>query len=1016
METALILYTQADNTPYLVDLYENENISLNYSFNDIKDLKPRGNFSRTFRIPFTETNAKIFGFVQENTFQFSGFNPKRKINASITVDTIPIIDGYVQFKAAYTSNGEVSDLEIVFFGNVVDFFKTIGDADFKNYIAGELTTDYPLEVTYSTFDTFDSNIHFGLTDRGNKWVGNSLSDGRSIYYDPNLSFDTILQEIAKPYDITPFVSARYIFDKIFSLSGFQFNEDDSTTLAEQLDKMWIPWTSEGNSMVMIGGNGDQAVFNVNSGVQDVEFDSSDFTLITLSDGSTIYSYPIPALNVLSDPGNNISGDNIYTVPFSGLYTMSAMVHVRNFGGGAVSPFVFALNLAFLVTTPSGDKFISANNLSNAVVPLQGTPLGYVEFGLNGAYATLGETVDTEYFLEFGSTVELILWYDDTMNFAPIPANYMKLLDNRPTPWGNEPFSQNTNMQCISAQKGYGNLIDWAVNAPVMKCSEFMSSLFKMFNLAVIPDDVNQRLLTLKPIQEYLGEGSTKDWSNKLDISKDITLMSTADFQSQKNLWTYKQSNDYLNNIYNSQGDRVYGRLELVDPENDFATSDYKVESLFFPSPCALISNTDFAIPKYINDSGTYVAPGARILYKTNDQMKVDIYDNETNTFGAKFFYLFNHYTSNIPTLADEDLNFGQEISLQRIESQPWKTLYARYWNDYIADIYAPDARILEGFFALEFADIYQFKYNDQIFIKDAYWRILEISDYVVGMQDSVKVKLIKIVSATPDCLLVPDNVMNSNGTVPFLDSNGDPAEATESCCKLYGYLWVNDNCFAKVPDGKERTLQAGNDPKLTTRTPIKVNNNSTLISTPNNVINKSVIDTIVYGTRNVVERQVSNSLVGGTDAKAINRGITIGSGGDYAGEYQSGIIQLTGRGDFTNDTTPITITNTGIYITMPDDCVWYAKLMLTVGQINLGIDGNGVVEFNLHLATSAGVLSIKDAIIVSENLETFSGRFEFDIDISGLTFAPRLLLKNDTYPQDNIFVAGQLIYNQFHYE
>jgi hypothetical protein len=128
------------------------------------------------------------------------------------------------------------------------------------------------------------------------------------------------------------------------------------------------------------------------------------------------------------------------------------------------------------------------------------------------------------------------------------------------------------------------------------------------------------------------------------------------------------------------------------------------------------------------------------------------------------------------------------------------------------------------------------------------------------------------------------------------------------------------------------------------------------------------------------------------------------------------MIQLLGSGDFTNSTTPITLTNFGNYITMPDDCVWYAKLMLTVGQINLGIDGNGVVEFNLHLATSAGVLSVKDAIIVSENLETFSGNFQFDVDIIGLTFAPRLLLKNDTYPQDNIFIGGQLIYNQYHYE
>jgi hypothetical protein len=1001
METALILYTQADNTPYLVDLYENENISLNYSFNDIKDLTPRGNYSRTFRIPFTETNAKIFGFVQENTFQFSGFNPKRKINASITVDTIPIIEGYVQFKAAYTSNGEVSDLEIVFFGNVVDFFKTIGDADFKNYIASELQTDYPIEITFSTIDEVAAytDIQFGLTDRGNKWVGNSLSDGRSIYYDPNLAYDQILEEIVKPYEITPFISARYIFDKIFTLSGFQFNEANSTTLSDQLDKMWIPWTSEGNTMVMIGGNGDQAVYKVEGGIDNVGFDGTDFAPVTLADGTTIYSYTVPAMSIVNDPGTNVTGDNIYTAPFSGNYIINAVLSINQFDlciGGAV--------LGFLRTTPSGDKFITPVSLSNTFT------FGF--FGQQTAAVSLGQTSTSEFFLEVGTTVELVLWGD--FNITALPATALEFKDVSTE--GTAPFDQNSNIECVSASKTYGNAIDWAVNAPVMKCSEFISSLFKMFNLVVIPDDVNPKLLTLKPIQEYLGEGSTKDWSNKLDISKDITLMSTADFQAQKNLWTYKRSNDYLNNIYNSQGDRVYGRLELVDAENDFATNDYKVESFFFPSPCALINNTDFAIPKYINDSGTYVAPGPRILYKTNDQMKVDIYDNETNTFSSKFFYLFNHYTSNIPTIADEDLNFGQEVSLQRIESQPWQTLYARYWNKYIADIYAPDARILEGFFALEFADIYQFKYNDQIFIKDAYWRILDISDYVVGMQDTVKVKLIKMVSAIPDCLLVPDSVMNANGTVPFLDGNGDPAAATESCCNLYGYLWVNDNCFAKVPDGKEKTLKAGNSNELLSQTPIKVNDATTLIATPNNTIDRSVLNTIVYGERNTVERQVSNSLVGGTDAKAINSGVTIGSGGTYAGEYQSGIIQLKGEGDFTNDTTPITLTNFGNYITMPDDCVWYAKLMLTVAQINLGIDGNGVVEFNLHLATSAGVLSVKDAIIVSENLETFSGNFEFDIDISGLTFAPRLLLKNDTYPQDNIFVGGQLIYNQYHYE
>ena len=383
METALILYTQDNQTPVLVDLYENENISLNWSFNDIKDLAPRGNYSRTFRIPFTPTNASIFGFIQENTFQFSGFNPKRKINASITVDTIPIIDGYVQFKAAYTSNGEVSDLEIVFFGNTVDFFKTIGDADFKNYIASELQIDYPIEITFSTIDAIanDENVNFGITDRGNKWIGNSYStDGRSIYLNPYDSPDALYQKAIKVHELTPFIRARYIFDKIFALSGFQFNDADSTTLTEQLDKMWIPFTSENNFMTMVGGNGDTAVFRVDSGIDNVGFDGTDFTPVTLTDGTTIYSYTIPAMTVVNDPGNDVSGANIYTVPFNGNYIINAVIQVNQYGPATG----LGATLSFLQTNTNGDKFISPVTLAN-FLPISGV-------GNLSVYVSLGETM------------------------------------------------------------------------------------------------------------------------------------------------------------------------------------------------------------------------------------------------------------------------------------------------------------------------------------------------------------------------------------------------------------------------------------------------------------------------------------------------------------------------------------------------------------------------------------------------------------------------------------------------
>ena len=784
METALILYTQDNQVPVLVDLYENENISLNYSFNDIKELTPKGNYSRTFRIPFTPTNASIFGFIQENTFQFSGFNPKRKINASITVDTIPIIEGYVQFKAAYTSNGEVSDLEIVFFGNTVDFFKTIGDADLKNYIGAELQIDYDEVLTYdnlAVWNTGGSSVYLGLADRGQNWVGQLNEAGtRSIYSTDQSIVPTI-------GELTPFVSARYIFDKIFSLSGFTFNVDESNTLVQELDKMFIPWSGEAG-YIQTEGNPETAKFQLQGGVEGNTLTSADFSAITLDNGLTFYGAPLSAITEVYDYGNNVTG-NEYTASISARFILQAKCIAEI---DTILPTGFQL-LFGLIRTYGGQKqlypFTSPFNFYDpqAGADELNTPKPAI------AYNSWSPTILADNYLPSGATVE----------------PYIIIGTSAILSWGgtitlrNSLGSTNTSFQSNSITKPFfGNPIDWAANAPVMKCNEFISSLFKMFNLVVIADDINPKLLTFLPIQEYLSQGNAKDWSNKIDISKDITLTSTADYQAQENTWTYKPSTDYLNSLYNSQGNRAFGRLLLIDPENDFTTNNYKVETMFSPTPLALIKATDFPIPKFISNSGQYVNGGPRILYYTNSTIDINLYNNDANTIVSESLVLFSHYTTAIPLIDSDDLNFGQEIPLHQIVATPYKTLYQRYWNDYIADIYAPDARIIEAFFALDFADIYQFQFNDKIFIRDSYYRILEISDYVVGMQDTVKVKLIKIVSATPDCLGVPDSTIDVEGFVNFLDSEGGKITSTQACCDKYGYFRVDPECYAILRDGK----------------------------------------------------------------------------------------------------------------------------------------------------------------------------------------------------------------------
>lgn len=991
METALIIYSQGDNVPTLVDLYENESISLQYNFTDIKDLRPRGSYSRTFRIPATPTNAKIFGFIQENTYQFANFNPKRKLNAIITVDTIPTLEGSVQFKAVYTQDGQNHEYEIVFFGNVIDFFKNIGDADFKNFIGAQLQIDYPVVIEYDSIATInaETDIYLGLTDRGQNWVGNvSVDNGRGINStNPNV--------VAKAGELTPFVSARYIFNKIMSLSGFSLGTD-SGTLTSELDFMYIPWISESAQIQQAGGNPETAKFLLNGYNSTTTINSGDFVNEVVNNFTYRIAH-LPTLNEAQDPGGNVVG-NVYTVPFNGSYKINASINLQVEPGFVGGDFYGIFGLKFIRTNSLGQKTFLTNNGSIATYAFDdsGTQNAIVNSPI------LGETGNEYQFLNEGDTIEVILYTLNTIELDLFTGDFQI----------NEVVFQ---AQEISKPL-YGNEIDWVGNAPVMKCTEFIDSLFKMYNLVVVPNKFNQKLIDFIPFQEYISQGVAKDWTPLLDISKDITLMSTNDYQARKNTWTYKASTDLFNNIYNTQGNRVYGRLELIDPENDFATEENKVELYFGATPIVPINGTTYAIPKFVNDDYSYSAPNPRILYKVGDTIKFNVYNDTTGGVNQVETFLFSHYSDFVPDIQSRDLNFGQETPLCSVSSIPFKTLYARYWNEYIQNIYAPDARILEAFFSLEFADIYNFNFNDKIFIKDSYWRILSISDYVVGTQDTVKVTLIKQVTAEPDCLLTPDSI-TALGAVAFVDANGNPASATEACCDAYNYNWIDGGCYAFSRDsdgtGKPKSAQLTTDKVLSQDPQPK----SALVVSDNNFVGLGNDNSIVLGSGNRLNSGLDSVFVMGYNSSVINGGATIGSGGTYQGEMQNGLIPMWGKGDFTNNTTAITLLAYGTtYINMPDDSVWLVKLRVMVGQVGALIDASVSGEYNLHIAQSGGTISLKNVTTIDETAVDIDGNFVIDLDVSGSTFAITVLLDNaTTYPYNNINISAQLNYTQYTY-
>jgi hypothetical protein len=354
------------------------------------------------------------------------------------------------------------------------------------------------------------------------------------------------------------------------------------------------------------------------------------------------------------------------------------------------------------------------------------------------------------------------------------------------------------------------------NAPDMKQIDFITSIQKMFNLAFVPDRTLPNTLRIEPLVEYIGSGNTLDWTDKLDLSKDITYYPTTDLQKAKFTFTYTEDSDYYNNVYKDNG-HIFGSYEVTENDfeviNEFATGEEKVELAFAPTPSRAVENTDVVVPRFVNAEGQFVQPKPRILYYFADFF-VNMFDEVSGDVVQTAVKCLNNYSTMNASVGDSDLNFAPEVPLHTIIAPPYDNLYNRWWRNYYRELYDGQARILEGMFALTLNDIFTFQWSDKIWIVDSWWRVLDIEGYVVGEQDMTKVKLIRILDIDNDCDILPITA-NLDQTINWETPNGDPAVVTEDCCRRFGYYWnsAKNNCFS-VPNIGTRSFITSEAPTL----------------------------------------------------------------------------------------------------------------------------------------------------------------------------------------------------------
>jgi len=750
------------STGYL-DVKEGTSFPLNFSVGDIRDISKRtGNFSKTITLVGNNNNNTLLNHYYDVNIQAGTFNINTLTSCDVIQDGIPVMTN--------------ATLQLI------------------NIKKSQLTSAYEQMVEYEVLIKEDRGTFF--TDISNKYLTDlDFSDLDHVVDAPAViaSFNNTVTDGYKyvmPFNIDnqyqlnwfkPGIYAQTYFDRIFASSGYSYTWDGLA--AANFDKLLIPY------------NGDQNIVDWSD--YKVEVENSGQTLTATQTQSPYWSAPQvgATMNVttgwteISDPAGIYDATNgEYTTPqwtnnASGqFYEYSARIT----GTVTLIPSVISGTNYVNYYVKLGARISGAGNYSVRCTPIFFDGTGNISTTTNiGSFDNIltfqGAFNDVDQLgIDYADIQLLVLGVEAIA--ADVNGNDI------PGPYGNgQPFW----VRAISPLAGPFTPPEIEVdvttleltirpsdNIPLnsgdvfmntfipekIKQSDFIKSVFMMYNLYATPDIDNENNLILIARDEYYDSGKAVDWTNLLMKDMEQSMVFIPELNNKKLRLSYKADTDSPNTVYTDVTREIYGQVEITF-DNEYVKEIDVKELIFSPTP---VQRTEFgaflpllngAAPKtnirILFDNGQVTAQEAFILSS---------YDNNLTTNGV-YPYL-SHFGGADPFNPTFDINFAPcQYYYYQVAQNTNNNLYNSYWRRTVAQING--GKLLTAYFYLRETDIQYMELNDKIRIDNSWWSINKIIDYNANDSTPTKVELISLeteIDLPPFSSPIGEPVGPGNGT------------------------------------------------------------------------------------------------------------------------------------------------------------------------------------------------------------------------------------------------------------
>jgi hypothetical protein len=302
----------------------------------------------------------------------------------------------------------------------------------------------------------------------------------------------------------------------------------------------------------------------------------------------------------------------------------------------------------------------------------------------------------------------------------------------------------------------------------VKQSDFIKDGVLMHNLYIEPTREDETILIEEPRDLYYNrESDVLDWSNKVDISQPINVQILAETQYKRTIFSYKEDNDYYNQLYKKNTNEIYGQF-INGINNDFLTGELKITSMFSPTPLSTLYNYSITgapiirsggvvLPVLLNSDQKATTNG---LYNVNYRLLLRKY---ITTINGDTLKIFNTTTNGYPYAGPYDdpytpnysINWGQTLGefYPVPTDQFYDNLVNTYWTSILTEMSDIDSRFISTYMYLDEKDIEFFKFNKLIYLNingvDGYYKVNTIENYYPGEFRTCLVTLLRTKSNLP---------------------------------------------------------------------------------------------------------------------------------------------------------------------------------------------------------------------------------------------------------------------------